>query len=1257
MEIIVFYSWISEYDNWNKQFIRRCINAAIQKLRKKKLSDLYGVEIKLTESLGLTPGHQRLTTTQENQIVNSDIFIGDWTVIDPYSRFENFRAKHFGYSRRRNINSNVIHEYDCFIGANGVDGAILIMDATRGSAKQDNDIIPIDLRDRRFPIEFSGENDEKDLINDIYHALKLSIPSVLKQRKNRYSPLHTWYEQNDLQSLNRPFYANPYLTSLISRIKTSKTDIRIIGMSGIGKTRIVHETYRGEPDSFYRNNYLYVQYSIDESSIIRKALISHIQNPNDCSLLVIDNCPPDFARTIQQDKHDFCAQNKIITLFNRQDLDSTNRVEGIEYYNIKLDDVASVVDDILNGIYSDLSDDKKAIIRNFAAGLPMMAVILAENIKNGNVNFTKIQNYELVERLLDTGDSQEKEILMSCAIFAHIGYRNEVASQVKFIICNKNINPFLSGEECAKMSLFERIFTKYTTREIFETQGRFFAIRPMPLALRLYEEWLLGCNAERMLHILNDIQTEDKRQNSQMLTSAFADQIAYLAGNPKAKDIISVITGNSSPFACAEVLNTELGSRLFLSFVEITPTYVADLLWRVFGDMSYEDLYNIHNGRRNLVLTIQKLCFDKRTFTTGTKLLIKFAIAENETWGNNATNEALNLFHIYLPGTEANLNQRIEIIQWLRTLNNTKKLLDNILSAALTCSNYSYMCGAEIQGPTKLKHYVPTGKEILTYWKDIIYIIKEIVEKDSCRLNDMSKIVADNFCGLVKAGAESIAFEIAEYIANIRQNDWDELVEKIRPLFWIDSSKEMSDGLVSKLHNLINRLVKNDFIPRLKNIEHIDGKAWDVVENIRNSSYITMAIEFAEKEYASLQLLTDILNDSTINPNAIFGTEIYKQISNNKILFNQLTSQLISILSLKKDYTNNILIGFLSKASEEDFDYAYRLLYNTFPEALFPLLAIRKENLSNCTVLLKLVENNPTLIDAIDTFCLYYEWSSTCPQDILSFFNQLARLSEQGAKIAINRMYQLIHFNDKKHNYSFLLDAYCDFITTEIYPVCINNEEYLKNIHLAINNYESPKVASFINKYLISYFFTDSSSMLNYGYYLECVLSVLFDKYFDIVWPDWSIKLTDSENISTVILLKYKLGHSIGGPTNGALFGVNHNDALMQWCRDYPTSAPIILAMYIPMYDGNSLSELAKFLLDNYGNNKKVLTEISCNLGSFTCVGSAIPIFQKKIDALKELTPHSNPIVNHWLIDQIKYAENAINKERDRDAEEAFLYR
>lgn len=1257
MEIIVFYSWISQHKNANKRFVRKCIDKAIYKLNKDKLPELEGINLRVIESLDKTPGNQVLTTTQDEEIRNSDIFIGDWTIINPYNFLERFLAKTFRYKRTRSINTNVVHEYEVFVGNNGHDGAILVMDASRGSAKKDNDLIPVDYRSRRFPIEFTGTTNSDVLSQDIYRALKISVPAAIKRRKNRFSPLHTWYEQEERKAFHGfPFYENERILTIKETIRHSDKDLRILGMSGIGKTRMVHEAFRKEEGAFFRNNYLYAVFSDDESAGIRRSIEDYLTDPKNECIICVDNCPPSFARIIQKTKRDYSARNRIITIFNHQDQDNSDPVSDVETIPIGLDDVSSVVDSILDGAYSQLSDDKKKIVKDFSAGLPMMAVILAESAKSGRLDFTRIPNNELVDKLLDVDENYDKEILKSCALFSHIGYRDEVASGAKFIICNKNITPLLDGEENARMTLFQRTFNKYKAREIFEIQGRFFAIRPIPLALKLAEDWLAECNPERLLNVITDIQIEDARNNSQLLTNAFASQMSNLAGNEKAQNLVKALTGIDSPFANAEVLNTELGSRLFRSLVEVDPVSVADLLWRVFGEMSTESLLLIKDGRRNLVWTIQTLCFDKRTFRIGSKLLIKFALAENETWGNNATNEAVNLFHVYLPGTEADLDARMEIINWVRTLDGAEDFLIKILSSALMSGNYSYMGGAEKQGSKRLDHYMPSGAEIVKYWENISSIIKDSIVAYPDKLDDLSDVVSSNFGGLIRAGVSTLAFDLAEFVADKRNWEWEKMRESLRMISWRNGWKEYPESLKIRIQQFKDKLTKDDFISRFRDASRYERGSWDEELKKKTELYKELAHDFVEKEGTSDSILRQVLLDSSLRPYNVFGAELYNCVCNDNGLYQRISKTIISTITETKDYADSTLIGFWSHASKQDFEAVYPDIFEQIPDALFPLLAIRCSALYECSLLFDIVSTGRASINSFNIFCSYCDWSKHDKDSIIAFFDRLARLSSDGSIIALEQMNSLLYFNKQDNKWSFLVEEYRKLIIEEIAPARIDHEEYMECIEMILDKYDSPTIASFISKKLLTFFMTESSHHLK-GHYVDSVLSIIFDKYFDVVWPDWSKSLADPSKMVFAYLLKFKLGHSIGGFGDGALFGGNHSEALKQWCADYPDSAPIVLATYVPVYDGEHLSDLTVFLLDNYGNNKSVLSELGCNLGSFSCVGSAVPIYEKKKKALQALVPHKNPVVNQWLLDNIRYAEADIARETDRDAEDTILYR
>ncbi len=69
----------------------------------------------------------------------------------------------------------------------------------------------------------------------------------------------------------------------------------------------------------------------------------------------------------------------------------------------------------------------------------------------------------------------------------------------------------------------------------------------------------------------------------------------------------------------------------------MTPEEVALHLRELIEQVDPETLASQRNSRRDLVWTLEKLAWHSRTFETPADSLLKLAVAENETYANNAT--------------------------------------------------------------------------------------------------------------------------------------------------------------------------------------------------------------------------------------------------------------------------------------------------------------------------------------------------------------------------------------------------------------------------------------------------------------------------------------------------------------------------------------------------------------------------------------------------------------------------------------------
>ena len=99
-----------------------------------------------------------------------------------------------------------------------------------------------------------------------------------------------------------------------------------------------------------------------------------------------------------------------------------------------------------------------------------------------------------------------------------------------------------------------------------------------------------------------------------------------------------------------------------LSAARVNPEGVASLLRARISNASSEELRESTRGRRALVWALELLADRKRTFEDAEEALFRLAVAENESYANNATGVWLGLFSVELNTTHRSLDQRLALL-------------------------------------------------------------------------------------------------------------------------------------------------------------------------------------------------------------------------------------------------------------------------------------------------------------------------------------------------------------------------------------------------------------------------------------------------------------------------------------------------------------------------------------------------------------------------------------------------------------------
>ena len=1272
MKITIFYSWqLTTSAKYNKNFISNCIKTAVKKI--KQIPDFKNIDFEVKDAVRGESGQVPIADTIIQKIIpDCDIFIADLTA-DRVNKISKWLFKN-----KPTPNPNVMTEYGVALNSLKKQRIISVLNTNpNGSPTEKNnaEIIPFDLRHDRFPTEynFSNKNEsekteiKKKLVEGLIIALKPTIQNVLETQKSKFRPFIAWREWNELMKnpQSDKFISNVKIQEIQKSILTtidSPSAIRLLGLSGLGKTRILLETFRPKENDnsslLSSNRVLYVNCNDYPNQINFAEIITKIKGDKKDAILIVDNCDISTHKLIVRNLNSL----SLITIDSNPE--ENGSTEGTNYLSIGKNDLSDIVTQLVDNDFQNVGEENVAKIKDFSQGIPLMAVLLGESVKNGEKFIGKLDDKELLDKLLGTKGNEEKHrtILKSCSIFNYFGFYDEFATQTEFIAKSTNITS-LNGDDNVKINDFIDTCNHYLKREIFEKRGRFIGMRPFPLAMSLAQEWLEPLTPKRLIAVISEIAMLEEPDKTG-LSKAFAEQMKYLGYNEKAVEIIDKIVGTDSPFDNAEVLNTELGSRLFRSFVEVNPIAVSKNFKRQFFNKTKEELLKIEEGRRNIVWTLEKLCFDKRTFSDSAKILLQFAIAENETWGNNATNQFLHLFNTHLSGTEADLNERWKVIEWALQYGDEQhyEFAVQAMKRGLNFGHFSRMGGAEQQGSRKLIDNNPTWKEIEVYWNNILNKLLEIIKSN----NEYSELASDTIANSIRTIFHTrmgkLIIPFLTEISNLKNNDWDSGLKGLKYARKYEKHS-ISDKQLEEINNLIELLTKTDFSTRYLNLSssyHIDNDETYSSEKVI-SAIIELADEFIKSEVSWEETFQSFYKNQQVF-SYHFGKRLSELLKDDKEkvshFINYSLEVILKIPIKERNYT--VLGGFIANSDEAIKKEFYSDLFQSrdFSCQLFYFLSIDKTGNQYFDLLFELIDNNICELSNFYSYGYSNVLSQFSLEELEVFSERLFAYNEEGYALVSDLYFDLGYGDEAKKKSLIPIYKKCIFKLgfNRKFNRQLDDYKWSEAIALIISNEKEVDFAQFINKAVIESISWENSYHLDH--YIQSTYEILLKIHFNSIWKDLSqALLSTDEDYIKFYGLKHILGSHIGGVGRsvGVLFEGDLN-SIFDWCEHNKPLAPSRLAELTPIFDNKNTDyqkwhPVALRLIDEFGDIKDVLSHLSSNMGTYSWSGSVVPFLKSKKELFKQISNHRIENVRDWANSNIGYLDKDIEREQNRDAE------
>lgn len=434
------------------------------------------------------------------------------------------------------------------------------------------------------------------------------------------------------------------------RVALTKTRqcIRLIGLSGLGKTRLVQALFEDGVGEAPLDPGLavYTDYS-EETAPTARDMARQLVTLQQRAILIVDNCNPathsELARICSEER----SQVSLLTVEYDVRDDEPERTEVFRLQSAS----PEMVELWLEKTFPSVTQVDRRTISEFSDGNFRVAGALAGTLGKGET-LGKLKNRALFERIFHQRNAPDRDLL-------------SVAEDLALLYS-------IDGEDTSEKSELARVaalrgvtvVTIYAAlntlrqRGIAQLRGRWRAILPHAIA-----NPLAGFALERMP--VADFDRFCSSLTARMQKS-LSRRLGYLHDSAEARAAVERWLRADGPLGDLAA-SGEDGLQIISNIAPVAPAAVLARIERdVAGPRGAEILDPHSSNRRKWIRLIKLLAYDPPLFDRAATLLARFLAAEPPNHNNNSASDMFaELFHMHLSGTQALPDQRRAVVRRL----------------------------------------------------------------------------------------------------------------------------------------------------------------------------------------------------------------------------------------------------------------------------------------------------------------------------------------------------------------------------------------------------------------------------------------------------------------------------------------------------------------------------------------------------------------------------------------------------------------
>ena len=492
--------------------------------------------------------------------------------------------------------------------------------------------------------------------------------------------------------------------------------VRVVGPSGIGKSRLVLELLKpSEHEESLGFRLADLVLYADESEmgdIAINDVVQTLAEDQQRAVVVVDRCRPETHRTLVGMVQRRTSLLSLITIDDDIPAAVRNKVT-VELSDHEIvvnvpEAPSSVTENIINSVCPGLPSEDFRRLAHFSKGFPKVAHLVAQSwISERPV--AHCTDDHLVETFVVGRRAHDQKLLIGSAqliaAFFLVRAEDQDGGQLSQVAARDQNLSATDLRECCN---------KLIDRGVVRRCGGYVTLEPRPIALHLAEQKWRNWSSNEWDAILGGDTSPDLKANA-------AKQLALLNTTEIAQQVVNHVCRTGGPFDGVEGFQQPRHTEVLSSLAEIDTSIVAE---RIDHSLRYFSDLEMVGGdvRRHLVWALEKIAFNSDSFDVGASLLLRLALAENESIGNNATGQFVGLFPVILGNTAADGRTRLLLLAELAMSDNhlqRKIVVDALVNASAT-HHFSRMVGSETHGtrPALSSWHPVTRDAVLEYIQD-----------------------------------------------------------------------------------------------------------------------------------------------------------------------------------------------------------------------------------------------------------------------------------------------------------------------------------------------------------------------------------------------------------------------------------------------------------------------------------------------------------------------------------------------------------